>query len=67
MRPRPPFTREQVARNNLVQFLYGCRSEVLPEITAATIADLQRRYGCDARTAEYELTVARQKRLGGAA
>lgn len=50
---------QQQAKTQLVAYLYGCRAEML---TAITVGQLCRTYRVDERTAEYELTIARQKR-----
>lgn len=56
--------------NALLMFLSGARDEVLPLVT---VDQLVARHGCDAKTTEYHLTIARQnaerrareKRVGG--
>lgn len=50
-----------LARTQLVSLLYSCRPAMLATYTAESLC---RMYRVDARTAEYELTIARQKRAG---
>lgn len=47
------------AKQAMVQFLYVCRPERLSTIT---VDQLQQRHGVPRKIAEYELTIARQKR-----
>lgn len=51
------------AKAQMLQFLYGCRDDMLSRVT---VDDLVTRYRTDRKTAEYELTIARQKRGAGA-
>jgi hypothetical protein len=46
-------------KTEMTLFLYQCADSAL---AATTVGDLCQRYGVDQRTAEYELTIARQKR-----
>lgn len=59
--PKPDITVAQ-AKVQLTQFLFGCRPQALADVTVEQLVCRYR--GLDARTAEYELTIARQKRAG---
>ena len=61
---RPPPNKAEIALAKLRSFLNTCREHMLPEVTSAAVADLQRRHGADAQVTEYELIRARQHRLG---
>lgn len=52
------------AKGEMVSFLYTCRPDRLADVT---VDDLVARHRVDAKVAEYELTIARQKRSGEAA
>lgn len=60
--PKHEITAAQRSAQGLA-FLYGCRPSVL---AAQTVPDLASRYGWSAKVAEYELTIARQKRAAEA-
>lgn len=52
------------ALKRLKDFLYLCQPRMLDGVT---VDELMARYGTDRRVTEYERTIARQKRSGGAA
>ena len=54
-----PAIDDPAARAQLAGFLYGCRFQMLADITVDT---LHQRYRVSRKVAEYELTIARQKR-----
>lgn len=53
---------KKTAHQAMIDFLYVCRPE---RLAAVTVDQLQQRHGVTRKLAEYELTIARQKRAGG--
>mgnify|MGYP003387603640 CR=1 FL=1 len=51
-------------RGEMALYLYQSRDSAFAVVT---VDELVARYGVDRKTAEYELTIARQKRAGGGA
>jgi hypothetical protein len=56
-----PTIDDAASRGALAGFLYGCHMPTLADIT---VDELLRRYRVSVKVAEYELTIARQKRAG---